>query len=198
MNYYNLISGSYNKLHKEEQLNKIRLIKDNLKIKNQDFLLDVGCGTGIFAEEFNCIKVGIDPSIEMLTQGKNAFYIQAYAESLPFKDRSFDFVISVTAIHNFKNIRKGLEEIKRVSKKNIALSILKRSSKINEIKNHIKELFKIDGIYSSKRFITILSFIMAVIFGIISVFLPVEIGIIYSFIGLAGGSAVAVGLERKK
>ncbi len=143
MNYYNSISRSYNELHREEQLNKIRLIKDNLEIKKQDFLLDVGCGTGIFAEEFKCIKIGIDPSINLLNQGKNAFYIRAYAENLPFKDNSFDSVISVTAIHNFKNIRKGLEEIKRVSKKDVALSILKKSSKINEIKNLIKELFNI-------------------------------------------------------
>ena len=143
MDYYNSISNSYDELHRKEQLNKIRLIKNNLKIKKQDFLLDVGCGTGIFAEEFNCIKIGIDPSIDMLKQGKNAFYIQAYAENLPFKDSSFDNVISVTAIHNFRNIRKGLEEIKRVSKKNIALSILKRSTKIAEIKECIKELFKI-------------------------------------------------------
>ena len=159
MNYYNSISKSYNELHREEQSNKIRLIKDNLKIKNQDFLLDVGCGTGIFAEKFNCIKIGTDPSIDMLKQGKNAFYIQACAENLPFKDKSFDNVISVTAIHNFRNIRKGLEEIKRVSKKNIALSILKRSTKIAEIKECIKELFKItrtieedkDTIFFAKR-----------------------------------------------
>ena len=143
MNYYNSISDSYNKLHKQEQLSKIRLIKNSLKIKKSDFLLDVGCGTGIFAEEFNCIKIGIDPSIEMLKQGKNAFYIQACAENLPFKDNSFDFVISVTAIHNFKDIRKGLEEIKRISKKDVALSILKRSAKIDEIKGNIRELFKI-------------------------------------------------------
>ena len=151
MDYYNSISISYDELHREEQLNKIRLIKNNLEIKKQDFLLDVGCGTGIFTEEFSCIKVGIDPSIEMLKQGKNAFYIQAFAENLPFKDNSFDNVISVTAIHNFKNIRKGLEEIKRVSRKNIVLSILKRSFKINEIKNHIKELFKITKIIEENK-----------------------------------------------
>jgi len=143
MNYYNLISNSYNELHKEEQLKKIRIIKDNLKLKKQDLLLDVGCGTGIFAEEFNCIKIGVDPAINLLNQGKNAFYIQASAENLPFKDNSFDTVISITAIHNFKDIRKCLEEIKRVSRKNIALSILKRSAKINEIKDNIKKLFKI-------------------------------------------------------
>ncbi len=143
MNYYNSISDSYNELHRKEQLSKIRLIKNNLKIKKSDFLLDVGCGTGIFAEEFNCIKIGVDPAINLLKQGKNAFYIQAFAENLPFKDSCFDFVISVTAIHNFKDMRKGLEEIKRVSKKNVALSILKKSSKIDEIKKNINELFGI-------------------------------------------------------
>ncbi len=151
MNYYNSISGSYNKLHKEEQLNKIRIIRNNLKIEKQDFLLDVGCGTGIFAEEFKCIKIGVDPAINLLNQGKNAFYIQAYAENLPFKDNCFDKVISVTAIHNFKNIRKGLEEIKRVFRKNIALSILKRSPKINEIKDNIKRLFKITKIIEENK-----------------------------------------------
>ena len=151
MNYYNSISDSYNTLHREEQLSKIRLIKDNLKIKKSDFLLDVGCGTGIFAEEFNCIKIGVDPAINLLNQGKNAFYIQACAENLPFKDASFDFVISITAIHNFKNIRRGLEEIKRVSKKDVALSILKRSSKLDEIKNNISELFDITEIIEEDK-----------------------------------------------
>ena len=151
MNYYNSISNSYNELHREEQLNKIRLIKDNLKIEKQDFLLDVGCGTGIFAEEFNCTKIGIDPAMNLLNQGKNAFYIQACAENLPFKDKSFDNVISVTAIHNFRNIRKGLEEIKRVSKKDVALSILKRSSKMGEIKEHITKLFKITKIIEEDK-----------------------------------------------
>ena len=103
MDYYNSISASYNKLHKEEQLTKIRIIKNNLKIKKSDFLLDVGCGTGIFAEEFNCIKIGIDPGIGMLKQGKNAFYIQAFAENLPFMDFCFDFVISVTKVSYFDN-----------------------------------------------------------------------------------------------
>jgi len=143
MDYCNSISRSYNKLYREEQLNKIRIIKNNLKLKKQDFLMDVGCGTGIFAEEFNCVKVGVDPAINLLNQGKNALYIQAYAENLPFKDNSFDVVISVTAIHNFKNIKRGLEEIKRVSRKNVVLSILKKSAKINEIKDNIQKLFKI-------------------------------------------------------
>ena len=29
-------------------------------------------------------------------------------ENLPFKDKSFDYVISVTAVHNFKDIKKAM------------------------------------------------------------------------------------------
>jgi ubiquinone/menaquinone biosynthesis C-methylase UbiE len=79
----------------------------------------------------------------MLNQAKNAFYMKACAEKLPFKDRCFDYVISVTAVHNFKDIKKGLEEIKRVAKKEVVLSIMKKSSKFNEIEKSIRDLFQV-------------------------------------------------------
>ena len=47
---YKHISKSYNKLHKEEQLKKLKLIQKHLKIIPP--LLDVGCGTGISTNFF--------------------------------------------------------------------------------------------------------------------------------------------------
>jgi ubiquinone/menaquinone biosynthesis C-methylase UbiE len=151
MRYYNSISKSYNELHGKEQLKKLEIIKQHIKPKKDDILLDVGCGTGISTSPFNCIKIGVDPSIKMLKQAKNAFYMKSYAEKLPFKDNSFDYVISVTAVHNFKNIKKGLEEIKRVAKKDVVLSILKRSSKFKYIEKTIKKLFKIKNIVEEEK-----------------------------------------------
>ena len=46
MDYYNQISKGYDELHGLEQLNKLNVIKNNLNIKNNDLLLDAGCGTG--------------------------------------------------------------------------------------------------------------------------------------------------------
>ncbi|MDD5086348.1 MAG: class I SAM-dependent methyltransferase [Candidatus Nanoarchaeia archaeon] len=151
MRYYNAISKSYNELHKKEQLNKINIIKENIKPKKDEILLDVGCGTGISTSSFNCIKIGVDPSIKMLKQAKNAFYMKACAEKLPFKDRCFDYVISVTAVHNFKDIKKGLEEIKRVAKKDVVLSVMKRSSKFGEIEKRIISMFKVKKIIEEEK-----------------------------------------------
>jgi len=148
-NYYNQISKSYNELHKEEQLKKLSIIKNNIKIKNHNLLLDVGCGTGI-SSDFNCKVIGIDPSIELLKQN-NKNKILAKAENLPFRNNIFDFVISITALHNFKDIEKSLKEIKRVGKNNFILSIFKKSKDINKIKNLIKKHFDITNIIEEEK-----------------------------------------------
>ena len=76
----------------------------------------------------------------MLKQTK-ANVIKANAESLPFKDKSFDVVISITAIHNFNDIESSIKEIKRVAIKKIAISVLKKSKKFSYIKSLIKKHF---------------------------------------------------------
>lgn len=127
MQYYNEIAKGYNELHKEEQLNKIKIIKQCIKPKG--LLLDIGAGTGISTEPFEkeCLCIALDPSIKMLKQYKGLKVI-AKAENLPFKDKVFDAIISVTALHH-ADIKQALKEIKRVSKNNaqIAITILKKS-----------------------------------------------------------------------
>ena len=150
MGYYNKISKGYNELHKEEQLKKLLIIKNNIKINKNDLLLDVGCGTGI-SSQFDCKVVGIDPSIGLLRLNKSRNRIQAKAEYLPFKNNTFDIVISVTSAHNFKDIEKGLKEIKRVGKNNFVFSILKRSNKLNEIKKEIKNNFEIKKLTEEEK-----------------------------------------------
>ena len=44
MKYYDYIASSYNKLHKNEQLNKIKIILANYDITKKK-ILDVGCWT---------------------------------------------------------------------------------------------------------------------------------------------------------
>lgn len=138
---YNKIAKSYNELHKEEQIKKLEIIKENIKVIPP--LLDVGCGTGISTNYFNCVSIGIDNSKEMLKQSKQGNLIYGNAEKLPFPDKSFNTVISVTSFHNFKNIEKALLEIKRVSSNNnIAITFLKKSLKINNFRELLKKHFK--------------------------------------------------------
>ena len=125
MSYYDEISEGYEKLHKEEQLKKIEVIKKHLKLKPTDKLLDVGCGTGITTEPWECKRYGIDPAIKLLERANNRGkiqYKQAAAENIPYPDDFFDIVISITAIQNFEDIEKGLNEIKRVGKNKFVFS----------------------------------------------------------------------------
>lgn len=150
MTYYDTISKSYNELHQEEQLNKLSIIKNNLKINKNTRVLDIGCGTGI-SSEFDCFVVGIDPSIELLKQNNKDKKLLGIAEALPFKDSSFSYVISITAIHNFKNIRKSLNEMKRVGKDKFVFSILRKSKKCDIIKKLIKKNFKIEKMIDEEK-----------------------------------------------
>jgi len=143
MKYYNSIADGYDELHREEQLKKIRILRDNLDIKETDYLLDVGTGTGFALELFNCKKIGIDPSSELLKKAKYSV-IKGKAEKIPFPDKTFNIVISVTAIHHFEDIEKSLKEIKRVCKDRVGFSLLKKSKDFEKIKELIKKYFKIE------------------------------------------------------
>jgi len=148
MNYYDKIAPGYEELHGQEQLKKLNLIAQYINPKLSDTLLDVGCGSGISTRFWKCKRFGIDPSEELIKlareKDKDGDYLIGTAEKLPFPGNSFDFVISITAVHNFNDIGKALNEIKRVAKNKIVLSILKKSQKIGEIKQLISGLFTIE------------------------------------------------------
>lgn len=158
MDYYDSIAYGYEELHREEQQNKIRLLMPFLKISQKTMILDVGCGTGIFFEserlndaDFGLPKenrTGIDPSaglIAIARKKKNGRYLVASAEDIPFEDGAFDIVVSITAIQNFADVKKGLSEMKRVGKKNAAfiLTFLKKSQKKKMIEDLICQMFDV-------------------------------------------------------
>lgn len=145
MNYYDATARNYNELHGEEQLAKLKLIAEYIKVKKSTKLLDVGCGSGLSAKVFKCRITGIDPSEKLLKQCPFKT-IKAGAESIPFPDHSFDVVIAVTSIHNFTDIEKGLKEIKRVGRDCFALTVLKKSRNKELILKLINNLFTVSEI----------------------------------------------------
>ena len=149
MDFYSSISKGYDELYGEEQLSKLSIIKKNIKISKGAKLLDVGCGTGI-SSDFDCFVVGVDKSIGLIKQNKRLRVVSA-AESLPFKSHSFDYVISVTSLHNFSDIRKSIEEMKRVGRQYFVFSILKKSKKFGGIKRLLESSFKIDEVVEESK-----------------------------------------------
>jgi len=148
-NYYDTISESYDELHGTEQQRKFVVVKHFLRGN----ILDVGCGTGVVWKTdlrlgTSDLKLetwdvtGIDPSKELLKKAKHIKTVLGSGEELPFPDDSFDTVTCFTAIHNFDDYKKGLEEMKRVSKDVVIVTVLKKSAKREEIGEEITRLFK--------------------------------------------------------
>jgi len=149
MNYYSHIAKSYDELHGEEQTKKLKIVKKHAKLKGK--ILDLGSGTGLSKKFFKNI-ICVDPTKEMLQKGD----IQAKAEKLPFKDKTFNSVLCITAIHHF-NLKKAIPEIKRVSKPNCryAFSILKKAKKFKEIRKELHKHLDLKEINEEKDLILI-------------------------------------------
>ena len=150
MTYYNQIASGYEELHKEEQLKKIAIIKNKIKFQPSWRILDVGCGP--YFGDFEGKVIGIDSSRELLKKAKKKIpVIQGKGEFLPFKENSFDVVVSLTALQNFDDIEKGIQEIRRVAKKIAVITVLKRSPKINMVEELLSKYFtKIERIEEEK------------------------------------------------
>ncbi|MCF7860834.1 class I SAM-dependent methyltransferase [Candidatus Woesearchaeota archaeon] len=159
---YDISSPTYINLHKDEQINKIRLIANEIRPKPNEKLLNIGCGPFFSDKFFDCQKYGIDPSKELLNLAKrnhvNAELTLGRAEELPYEDNFFDYIVSVSALHHVEDIELAMDEIKRVlsekkHKKNfcIALSILTESSRFKIIEKSISYHFTVQKIILEGR-----------------------------------------------
>jgi len=141
---YDKIASSYNRLYKEEQLKKLKAIEKILNVRKEDYLLDIGSGTGISTNYFKCNCFGLDPSFKMLKFSKD-LKVCGYAENLPFKENTFDIIIAVTSFHNFIDFRKKNAKI--------VITVMKKSSYLEQITDLIKENFIFETIEEEKDII---------------------------------------------
>ena len=156
---YDTIAKSYNELYGEEQLNKWKIIETKLDFSNYSNALDVGCGTGLITVRLSDRVhdvVGIDKSIEMLKLAEprpNITYLTADALNLPFDNKSFDLVISVTVMQDVgkENWEKFLKEIYRVAKKDVVISILKRNKSLDELKSVFERYFDLMDVVEEEK-----------------------------------------------
>ncbi|MDE5698655.1 MAG: class I SAM-dependent methyltransferase [Lachnospiraceae bacterium] len=103
-------------------------LADHYQLQPEQKVLDVGCGMAHLLYELTQavpgIKVaGIDISRYALEHAKpevRSMLQYGQAQDLPFGDNEFDLVVSLATLHNLKvfDLKKALQEIGRVSKKN--------------------------------------------------------------------------------
>ncbi len=96
-----------------------------------NILLDAGCGKKSMMQRHSQklkFSVGMDISIDAIKQNK-AFstFVSADASKLPFKDESFDAVVSQWMIEHIEDIDEVIREFHRVLKKNGSLVVVTNS-----------------------------------------------------------------------
>ncbi|MGC8516664.1 MAG: class I SAM-dependent methyltransferase [Candidatus Acidifodinimicrobium sp.] len=135
VDYYNAISGSYEKLYRDEQIRKIKFILKHLDIDRIGTVLDIGAGTGIFEEFLKDKKViAIEPSSlsdEIIKKDlKNVNLIRSRVEEVNLNER-FDLVICLTTLQDLNKetreicLEKAFEYCKEGGE--VIISVLKAS-----------------------------------------------------------------------
>ncbi len=91
-------------------------------------MIDIGTGSGIFAEAFanhGLAVTGIDANPEMLAAAApfapNGEFREAVAESIPYPDMSFDLAFMGLVLHETDDPLKALQEAFRVSQNRLAI-----------------------------------------------------------------------------
>ncbi len=102
------------------------LILDLLKPEKGDFILDAGCGTGIFTLDIlssGSKVVGLDISLPMLIQARKKLKgfpfhsVLADMLHLPFPESLFDKVVSITALEFISDAKAAVGELFRVTRR---------------------------------------------------------------------------------
>jgi ubiquinone/menaquinone biosynthesis C-methylase UbiE len=96
---------------------------DFLKLTSADSLLDVGCGSGLFASITHAkgaTVTGIDATAQLIEQAKlrapDITFLVGEIEDLPFGDATFSVVSGFNSFQYAANVKNALTEAKRVLK----------------------------------------------------------------------------------
>ncbi len=123
--------GDPARLRLDERLARLevpRVVELCLEGLTRPRVLDVGAGSGVFAEAFAAAGlevVGVDPNETLLALARQhapaARFETGTAETLPFPDRSFDLVFLGHVLHETDEPLRALEEARRAARARVAV-----------------------------------------------------------------------------
>jgi len=107
-----------------------KIIREELIIKEQDNILDIGCGSGMFSRLFNRNSyIGIDISQKYIEYARKRYkrnFEVMDATNLRFSDSSLNNILIFGMLHHLSDeeVRKVLYEVKRVLNSNAKMLVI--------------------------------------------------------------------------
>ena len=105
-----------------------RVVALSLEGDSVETVLDVGTGTGLFAEAFSACGLavtGVDLNADFLDVAQQYVpkgrFVEAPAEALPFADDSFDLVFIAHVLHEADDPVRVLQEAARTARKRVVV-----------------------------------------------------------------------------
>ncbi|MCB0352137.1 MAG: methyltransferase domain-containing protein [Bdellovibrionales bacterium] len=114
---YDVIGVDYHlKRHSDPRL-KTQIYRS---IESGSAILNVGAGTGSY-EDPRYPLVALEPSLRMIEQRpvNSAPAVRGAAETLPFRDKTFDVGLALLTVHHWADFERAALELKRVLRKKI-------------------------------------------------------------------------------
>lgn len=130
---------------------RFRRIIHPLLPKKSGEILDAGCGDGYLVSQLRKLgfgAVGIDLSKNRVDHAKKAygdFYSVASIYETGFSDAKFDVVIASEVIEHLEDPDKAIEELKRVSRDYIILTMPYKERLIQDVCPHCLKTFFVSG-----------------------------------------------------
>ena len=111
----------------------VKRMIDFYRLTGKEKVLDVGCGKGFLLHDFRELLPGISIAgieissyaLEHAMEDVRPFLKRGNATDLPYKDKSFDLVISINVVHNLPDhlCRQAVREMQRVGRQHKYLQV---------------------------------------------------------------------------
>lgn len=111
----------------------VRRMIEHYALKGTESILEIGCAKGFLLHDFRellpSVRVaGIDVSPYALAHAMEdvkPFFQRANATDLPFRDQSFDLILSINVVHNLPDAlcRRAIREMERVGRRHKYLQV---------------------------------------------------------------------------
>jgi SAM-dependent methyltransferase len=109
-------------------------------------IVNIGAGTGSYEPE-DIELVAVEPSSVMISQRKAGSHRveQAFAEKLPFDDKSFSHAMTVLSMHHWQDRARAFQEINRVAtEKFVAITWDPKSEPFWLTRDYFPEIYEMD------------------------------------------------------